>query len=229
MKQDKTKKLYIIHGWTYSVEPWAKTLKLLSEKYRINVEILHVPGLTDPSKKVWTIDDYVRWADTLLPDGCIALGHSNGGRILMNLLVKKPQKLGHLILLDSAGVYEESFKRNLLRAASHLFAPLKNIKILRRLIHKFIGASDYERAPENMKKTLTNMLDSDRDLDPSKITVQTDILWGELDKITPSKHAEKLHRQILNSKLQFFPGWTHAPYISDPSGLAKAINQVMEG
>lgn len=229
MKQDKTKKLYIIHGWTYSVEPWAKTLKLLSEKYRINVEILHVPGLTDPSKKVWTIDDYVRWADTLLPDGCIALGHSNGGRILMNLLVKKPQKLGHLILLDSAGVYEESFKRNLLRVTSRLFAPLKNIKILRRLVHKFIGASDYERAPENMKKTLTNMLDSDRDLDPSKITVQTDILWGELDKITPSKHAEKLHQQIPNSKLQFFPGWTHAPYISDPSGLAKAINQVIEG
>jgi len=41
--------------------------------------MLHVPGLTDPSKKVWTIKEYVKWADSLLPEGATVLGHSNGG------------------------------------------------------------------------------------------------------------------------------------------------------
>ena len=222
------KTLYIIHGWTYSVEPWNKTIKLLNDNYKIKVKMLHVPGLTDPSKKVWNIDEYVKWADSLLPEDAVVLGHSNGGRILLNLLSRQPARVSHLILLDAAGVYEPSKKRDILRAISQLFAPLKQIKILRKLLHRIIGAGDYEKAPENMKKTLTNMLDSDRQLDISKVKVKTDILWGELDKITPPRHAQKMHQQIKKSRLKLFSNWTHAPYICDPEGLALAISEVME-
>ena len=222
------KTLYIIHGWTYSVEPWNKTIKLLNDTYKIKVKMLHVPGLTDPSKKVWNIDEYVKWADSLLPEDAVVLGHSNGGRILLNLLSRQPSRVAHLILLDAAGVSEPSKKRDILRAVSRLLAPLKQIKILRKLLHRVIGAGDYEKAPENMKKTLTNMLDSDRQLDISKVKVKTDILWGELDKITPLRHAQKMHQLIKKSRLKIFPKWTHAPYICDPEGLALAISEVME-
>lgn len=223
-----TKTLYIIHGWTYSTEPWVKTIKLLNDKYHIKVEMLNVPGLTDPSKKIWNIKEYVKWADSLIPDGAIVLGHSNGGRILMNLLVKKPEKLSHLILLDAAGVYEPSRKRDILKKLSRILSPLKQIRPLRKILHKIIGASDYERAPENMKKTLSNMLESDKDLDYTKIEVKTDILWGEMDKITPVRQAKKLHAGIKGSRIKIFPNWTHAPYIADPEGLARAISQVLK-
>ena len=124
MKSKKTSKtLYIIHGWAYSVEPWQKTLKLLKEK-GIKYKMLHVPGLTEPSEKIWTIEEYVEWANKNIPEGSIALGHSNGGRILLNLCSKTPEKLSHLILLDSAGVYEKSKKRDI----------LKNSPSLRKLI-----------------------------------------------------------------------------------------------
>ncbi len=221
------KTLYIIHGWTYTVEPWNRTIKILNDKYQIKVEMLHVPGLTDPSKKVWTIDEYVKWADSLLPEDAIVLGHSNGGRILLNLLSRQPDRVSHLILLDAAGVYEPSKKRDILRKLSQILAPLRRVKILRKTIHKMIGAGDYDKAPENMKKTLTNMLDSDRNLDISKVKVKTDILWGEMDKITPPRQAKKMHQLIKKSRLKLFPNWTHAPYIVDPEGLAKAISIIM--
>lgn len=221
------KTLYIIHGWTYTVEPWNRTIKILNDKYQIKVEMLHVPGLTDPSKKVWTIDEYVKWADSLLPEDAIVLGHSNGGRILLNLLSRQPDRVSHLILLDAAGVYEPSKKRDILRKLSQVLAPLRRVKILRKIIHKMIGAGDYDKAPENMKKTLTNMLDSDRNLDISKVKVKTDILWGGMDKITPPRQAKKMHQLIKKSRLKLFPNWTHAPYIVDPEGLAKTISIIM--
>lgn len=221
------KTLYIIHGWTYTVEPWNRTIKILNDKYQIKVEMLHVPGLTDPSKKVWTIDEYVKWADSLLPEDAIVLGHSNGGRILLNLLSRQSDRVSHLILLDAAGVYEPSKKRDILRKLSQILAPLRRVKILRKIIHKMIGAGDYDKAPENMKKTLTNMLDSDRNLDISKVKVKTDILWGEMDKITPPRQAKKMHQLIKKSRLKLFPNWTHAPYIVDPEGLAKTISIIM--
>ena len=137
------KDLYIIHGWTYTVKPWEKTLALLKNK-GVKVEMLNVPGLTTESKKVWTIDDYVAWANKNIPDGAVALGHSNGGRILLNLCNKKPEKLKRLILLDSAGVYEKSFKRDSMRKISKLGAPLKKSKFLTKV---FINSSALPTTP----------------------------------------------------------------------------------
>lgn len=215
-------KLYIIHGWTYTVTPWEQTIASL-EKQGISVEMLHVPGLTSASKKVWTIDEYVNWADRNIPDGAVALGHSNGGRILLNLCSKKPDKLQHLILLDAAGVYEVSSKRDVARSISKKLGFLKKVPGLEKVWHKVTGASDYARAPENMKATLSNMLESDKELDLTKVTTPTSILWGEADKVTPPHQAEEMHQKIPQSSLEIFPDWTHAPYLSHPLELAKAI------
>lgn len=223
------KKLYVIHGWTYTVEPWARTIEILKNDYQIEVEMLNVPGLTTGSKKVWTIEEYKDWADRNIPKDAIALGHSNGGRILLNLCSEKSDKLKHLILLDAAGVYEKSLKRDVSRMLSKIFAPLKKSALLRKIFHKLVGASDYDRAPENMKKTLANMLSSDRKLDIAKVKTPTTILWGEMDKVTPLRQAKKMHERIAGSELLTYKNWTHAPYISDPAGLARAINKVMEG
>lgn len=223
------KKLYVIHGWTYTVEPWARTIEILKNEYQIELEMLNVPGLTTGSKKIWTIEEYKDWADRNIPKDAIALGHSNGGRILLNLCSEKPDKLKHLILLDAAGVYEKSVKREVSRKLSKLFAPLKKSALLRKIFHKLVGASDYDRAPENMKKTLANMLDSDKKLDITKVKTPTTILWGEKDKVTPLRLAKKMHERIEGSELLTYKNWTHAPYISDPVGLARAINKVMEG
>lgn len=214
--------LYIIHGWTYTVAPWARTIALL-EKKGIKVEMLNVPGLTSASKKVWTIEDYVKWANRNIPDGAVALGHSNGGRILLNLCVEQPEKLKHLILLDAAGVYEASGKRDFARVISKKLGFLKNIPGVTKVWHKLTGASDYARAPENMKHTLSNMLDSDKNLDLMKVTVPTSILWGAEDKVTPPHQAEIMHEKIANSSLKIYPKWNHAPYLSHPDELAEAI------
>ena len=220
-------KVYIIHGWTYTTKHWEKTLRILKEQ-GISVEMLNVPGLTTDSKKVFTIEDYVKWADRQIPDGAIALGHSNGGRILLNLLCQKPEKLKHLILVSAAGIYEPSKKRDLLRLGAKAFSGLKKIPGARRIIHKLVGASDYDRAPENMKQTLTNMLDSDRKLDITGIETPTTILWGEQDTVTPPRQAKIMHQSLKNSTLKMYKNWNHAPYISDPEGFARAIRTALE-
>lgn len=219
--------LYIIHGWTYTVEPWAKTLALL-EKAGLKVKMLNVPGLTSPSEKVWTIDDYVKWADQNIPDGAIALGHSNGGRILLNLSAKKPEKLKHLILLSAAGVYEPSRKKAVIKAVAKVGHPLKKIPLLSKIFHRLTGSTDYGKAPKNMQKTLENMLNSDKTLNLAAVTTPTSILWGKKDTVTPPRQAEKMAASLPNAELNFFNSWTHAPYISNPEELAKVILTLMQ-
>ncbi|MBQ2643621.1 alpha/beta hydrolase [Candidatus Saccharibacteria bacterium] len=218
--------LYIIHGWTYTVEPWRSTLKILRDN-GISVKMLHVPGLTEKSDKVFTIEDYMGWADENIPDGAVALGHSNGGRILLNLCAKKPEKLKYLILLDAAGVYEPSARKKIVEKVAKLGKPLKKVPIIDKAFHKLTGSTDYSRAPENMKQTLTNMLESDKDLDFSKIQTKTFILWGKKDTTTPPRQATTMYEKLPNAELKFYANWTHAPYISSPDELARALTALI--
>lgn len=218
--------LYIIHGWTYTIEPWAKTLAILREN-GLKVKMLKVPGLTEESKKVFTIRDYVKWADENIPDGAIALGHSNGGRILMNLCAKKPEKLKYLILLDSAGVYEPSRKKQIVEKLAKIGRPLKKIPLVDKAFHRLTGSTDYSRAPENMKKTLVNMIESDKNLDFKVISTRTFILWGKKDTTTPPRQAIKIYESLPNAELKFYATWTHAPYISSPEELARALTTLI--
>lgn len=214
--------LYIIHGWTYTVDPWEKTIDEL-RKNGISVKMLNVPGLTETSNKEFTIDDYVKWADQQIPDGAIALGHSNGGRILLNLCSKKPEKLKYLILLDAAGIYEPTIKKKIVTNLAKIGKPLKNIPIVDKVFHKITGSTDYSKAPANMKVTLSNMLESDKLLDLSKVETRTFILWGKKDTTTPPRQATAMYEGLPNAELKFYANWTHAPYISNPDELARAL------
>lgn len=219
--------LYIIHGWTYTVEPWKNTLAMLHDN-GISVKMLHVPGLTEKSDEVFTIEDYVEWADKNIPDGAIALGHSNGGRILLNLCAKNPEKLKYLILLDAAGVYEPSARKKFVEKVAKIGKPLKKVPIIDKAFHKITGSTDYSRAPENMKQTLANMLASDKDLDFSKVQTKTFILWGKKDTTTPPRQATAMYEKLPNAELKFYANWTHAPYISSPDELARALTALIK-
>ena len=219
--------LYIIHGWTYTVEPWRHTLQILRDK-GISVKMLRVPGLTEESKKEFTIYDYMKWADREIPDGAVALGHSNGGRILLNLCAAKPEKLKYLILLDSAGIYEPSLKKKLVEKAAKIGKPLKKIPVIDKAFHRITGSTDYSKAPENMKKTLVNMIESDKDLDFSNVETKTYILWGKKDTTTPPRQGTLMYEKLPNAELKFYANWTHAPYISSPEELARALITLVE-
>lgn len=218
--------LYIIHGWTYTVEPWQHTLVILEEQ-GFKIKMLHVPGLTEPSKKVYEIEDYVKWADAEIPDGAIALGHSNGGRILLNLCANKPGKLSDLILLDSAGVYELTAKKKVVAGLAKIGKPLKKIPVVDKAFHRFTGTTDYSKAPENMKQTLVNMLESDKNLKLENVSTRTFILWGKKDTTTPPRQATAIYEKLPNAELKFYANWTHAPYISDPEGLARVLGNLV--
>lgn len=227
------KKIYIIHGWTYSLEPWSRVVKALKES-GVEVEQLRVPGLTEKSDKVWSVDDYVEWLRSELKavDKPIVLGHSNGGRIALNYLSKYPGSFSHLILLNSAGVYDNGLglrlKRDVLKVLSKILKPLKHIPFVKRMVYRMIGAGDYNQAPDNMKKTLSNMIESDRRLDLAKIDVPTTLLWGLKDQSTPIEQGRRMKKLIRSASIKVYNTWAHSPHITAPLELTDAIVDVLE-
>lgn len=225
-------KLYIVHGWAYSIEPWQQTVAYLKQ-HGVDVVQLKVPGLTAPSDDVWTIDGYVEWLKNELAAETkpVVLGHSNGGRISMHYDAMYPGRLGRLLLLNSAGIEvasrKLSRKRQLLKVIAKILAPLKHIPGLKKMVYRLLG-SDYGNASDKMKRTLANMLASDASFDASQVTAPTAIIWGKEDTTTPLSMGRALNEQIPHSSLTIMPEWQHAPYRTHPEQLAQEILRALE-
>jgi len=227
------KKLYIVHGWAYSLEPWQETVDTL-KALGVEVVQLKVPGLTEPSDEVWTIDMYVDWLKGQFDSDVkpVVLAHSNGGRIALNFLTKHPSGISRLILLNSAGMYDSStfmlLKRKLGAGLAKVFRVLKRVPLAKKVVYKLLGARDYDRAPDNMKQTLQNMISSDKNLDISGLKGSTSLLWGLKDQETTITNGRKINGLIEGSSLREFENWGHAPYRTHPKELAGAIIEAME-
>ena len=227
-----SQKVYVVHGWSYNLDKWQNIVPLLKAQ-GVELVLLRVPGLTEPSDKVWTIDEYVAWLQDKLKGETapIVIGHSNGGRIALALLQTYPDRFKQLILIDSAGLPHDTSvgnaKLNTLKFVSKVGKPLAKIPIVNKAFYKLIGAQDYRQAPPNMRATMQNMLNADPTIDLSKITVPVTMIWGADDTITPLKDGRSMHEQLEGSKLHVIDGARHAPQDTHAQQVANIIKSAV--
>lgn len=221
-------KTYILHGWSYNLEKWSPFVSILKSK-KLNPVLLKIPGLTEKIKNPWTIDDYTDWLFEKVKNEkkIILIGHSNGGRIAMAFALKYQDKVGNLILIDSAGICHDELsfriKKSIFRAIAKAGRKILDNKTAKNLLYKIAGESDYKKADENMKKTMVNLIESDKTLEIEKILSPTTIIWGRDDSVTPLFDARKLNKLIVNSQLLIVNGARHSPQFTHPQEVAEII------
>lgn len=223
------KKIIILHGWAYSIKKWEPFINELRSN-KIEVEVLKIPGLTAELDKVWNIDDYVEWFNKIASkekQPINLLGHSNGGRIAISFANKYPEKIGKLILIDSAGIYHNEFsirlKRLIFGIAAKTGKKLTSSLRMRRLLYKLARERDYEEVGPIVRATMANLLNSDKIDRISGIKVSTIIIWGAKDKVTPLSDGKAMNRKIENSKLYSILSARHSPMFTHPKEVCKII------
>ncbi len=227
------KKVYIIHGWTYNLDKWANFSAALKAR-GIDPILLKVPGLTEPSDKVWDINGYEDWLNDQIKTETkpIVIGHSNGGRIALSYVQKYPGRISQLILIDSAGIAHNEarsiIKLKILKFLSKVGKVLSLLPPVKKLFYRVIGAQDYYNAPPNMRLTMQNMLRADQQLDLSQIKLPVTIIWGQDDTVTPLSDGQKMQALINGSSLQIIRGGRHAPFNSQPDEVAEIVAEVLK-
>lgn len=240
----KTPALVCLHGWGGSKESFTELRTALQGK-EIEIFTPDLPGFgTEPEpEKPWTTKDYADWVldylrkNNLLERDLVLLGHSHGGRILINLLSGRTKNLRvqHLILCAAAGIkHPRHLKRILgltLAKTGKFFLAIPGFHLLQPLGKKFlyqlVRVHDYEKASPVMRQTL--ILVSREDLRPllSKIHVPTDIFWGTEDRMTPVADAHVMHKAISGSQLHLFPG-RHAVHRERAREIASSLLERLE-
>lgn len=224
------KKIYIVHGWTYSTDKWLPAVEKL-KKDGFETVLLNVPGLTKEIEKPWTLNDYVEWLHQELKDqkDVVLLGHSNGGRIAISYALKYPELISNLILVDSAGVLDKRLKTNIKKSIFGYLSKcgklICNSDVCKKFLYKLAGEKDYLNATPVMRSTMANLITVDLEPELCNIAVPTLIIWGEKDKATPLYQGQIMNQNIKKSKLVIIENAGHSPHFTNPEKIVELVEK----
>ncbi len=225
-------KTIILHGWAYDNTKWKPLIEELKRR-GIEPTMPDIPVLTKKATEPWSIENYMAWLGKEVGQApAVLIGHSNGGRLALNFAVHYPERVSHLILIDSAGIPRTELKSKLKRTTFKILAkvgkPLTKSESARRLLYKIAKARDYLDAEPIGRSTMINLLKSDYSLKLEKVQATVDIIWGRQDPMTPVKDAFTMQRRLPNAQKPFIiDDARHAPQFSHPKVVADYIAKVL--
>jgi len=228
-------KVYILHGWAvsqFNQQKWQPLIDDLTDQ-GIKAVFLPIPGLTSPLTEVWELADFIKWLAQTLPDQpVILLGHSFGGQLAAAFAASHPDRVQKLILIASSGVRDHSlpavFKRTVflfLAKVGKLF--FKN-EILRKLLYRAAREQDYLNAPPLLRRSMSNILDTEIDQELPKVKCPTLLIWGRQDRVTPLWLGQFFHQKISHSQLAVIEKARHSPQFTHVSEVTQLITKFVK-
>jgi pimeloyl-ACP methyl ester carboxylesterase len=232
--------LLVLHGWGGSIQ----SVRPISERLTNNFHVItpdlvgHGGSSMPPENGPWGTADYVRSIKELLDKLNIKktdiIGHSHGGRIGIYFAAHYPERVGKLVLVNSAGIKPpRSLKYRIKVAISKIgkFAEkyLGSVgKKLKQLLYKQIASTDYQNAGP-LRATFVKLVNEDfRELLP-KITAKTLLVWGRLDNDTPLAVAKQMQSSIPDSELVVLENAGHYSYLDQPVQFLLHVKRFLAG
>ncbi len=214
INRNKNKNILILPGWG---ETFNTFYNISSYFKNYNIYIVHNIGFGNskfPNRDL-TIYNYAYVVKEFIKHNNInnlyVIAHSFGGRIASILIGKYNIKVKRLVLMDVAGFKGKSIKTKVKEIIYKV--KIKLFKRKRKEIFLKYASSDYKALNENMKNTFKNIVKENLKKYYKKIKVDTLIIWGEKDSITPIKDGKKLNKLIKNSSLISFKDGSHFTYL----------------
>jgi pimeloyl-ACP methyl ester carboxylesterase len=218
--------IVILHGWGAHIEAVGPILTALAGAS--DLIALDLPGFgeSDSPEQAWDVDSYARFMihffDELGVDRAHLVGHSHGGRVSIALAADEPERVGRLLLVDSAGIPPKRGWRYRRRVAvaklGRLLARVGGApgRRLQARMRARVASRDYLDASETMRGTFRAVIAADlRDRLP-RIGAPTLLVWGDRDEETPLWMAHLMEELIPDAGLVILGGAGHYSYADAP-------------
>jgi pimeloyl-ACP methyl ester carboxylesterase len=224
--------IVVLHGWGAHIEAVAPILVALEGASELIALDLPGFGESDPPDQAWDVDSYARFMihflDELGVERAHLVGHSHGGRVSIALAADEPQRVGRLLLVDSAGLRPKRGWRYRRRVAvaklGRLVARMGGApgRRLQDRMRARVASRDYLEASEAMRGTFRAVIASDLSDRLPRIGAPTLLVWGDQDDDTPLWMGHRMEELIPDAGLVVLEGAGHYSYADSP-GQFRAV------
>lgn len=231
--------ILLLHGWGSSIEAWTRMIAFLKAKGGFRIVAMDFPGCgkTPLPEHPLTLDDYteltLEFCRQLGIERPIIFGHSNGGRVTLSMLGQELLSAEKVVLFGAAGLKAKGDMKKTVRIAAFktakFFLTLPGLRshtaeLLNRVRAHF-GSSDYNNAPEVMRKTLVSLVNSDVSHLLPNIKAPTLLIWGSNDTAVPLALAQKMEKLIPDAGLCVMQGCGHFAMVERHGEVELILNQ----
>lgn len=226
----------LLHGWGCSIESMGMVFDDLARDYAVLAIDLPGHGASDLPPTAWGVADYAE----LVLDVMQALhwqrphiiAHSFGGRVTIKLASAHPDRVGKIVLVNSAGVRPprslQYYLRVMVAKTGKMLARHGGRwgAMLRDRLYTTIASRDYLNAGP-LRDTFTRIVKEDlRPLLPH-ITSPTLLIWGEHDKDVPASSAMVMKQRIPQAELVIFKNAGHFAYLDQYSKFRLVVRRFL--
>ncbi len=236
-RQGKGRVVLWLHGWADTMASSRALRAELAKTY--DVIALDLPGFggTQAPAEAWGLDEYVDFVAHFLakigaPEVYAAVGHSNGGAMVIRGVADGRLRAEKVVLLASAGIRAPKSLRNrilksMAKVAKVALRPLPAHvrERVRGEAYARIG-SDYLVAP-HMQESFKKVVGEDVRGDAPQITVPALLVYGEQDTDTPVWYGELYHELMPDSTLMVLPAAGHFVYLDRPEDVRRHIEEFL--
>jgi proline iminopeptidase len=232
----------VLHPW---LDPLGDVMRLVYYDHRGHGRSGRPPVKTLTYQQLCSDADALR--EHLDFEKIAVLGYSFGGGVALEYALRYPERLSHLILLDTGpggnGDRWEEIEANARRKGATqeqldaLGASDENEadfwRTLNLIAPLYFHTFDADLAERVLGKTIVSLeaaeadyaIDGGWDLTPrlGEISAPTLILVGEDDFICPPSRAKIMHDRIPNSELVIFEKRGHFPHVEEPEAFFEAV------
>jgi len=227
--------LVLVHGLGSSSEVWRDSIRYLARGYRVVAIDLPGYGKSDKPRSDYSIEYHAAalndFIDALGADKVALVGNSMGGWVSAIIALNHPEKVSHLILVDSAGLRRDT------GASAVNLNPATKEEMRTLLLSLFADKAfvteklvndqwEYRKdIRHSVKATLESLKTKLPLLDDrlKNIKVPTLIIWGGEDTLTPLAYAERFAKGVPGSKLVVIDHAGHLPQIEKPEAFYRAV------
>lgn len=227
----------LVHGWLANIEtmrPLANNLSKNFKVYMLDVVGFGKSDLPDHPLNSDQFGEFLRdFVNELHIENPILIGHSNGGRMIINAVGRGLINPRKVVLIDSAGLIPKrplsyKIKVAIAKIGKAVLSILPNSEKLKEKLYAKVGSEDYRNSAEVLRESMKIILNEDLSELLPNIKVPTLLFWGTLDTATPIADGRKMAKLIPDAGIVEYPGATHFSYLENINNVNVVLNEFLK-
>ena len=227
----------LLHGWLANLETMRPIANSLCQNFKVYLVDIVGFGKSDLPEHPLNTNDFgdflAEFVKKLNIENPILIGHSNGGRTIINAVGREIVKPRKIVLIDSAGIVPKRklkyyIKVGIFKAGKAVLNKLPDVGVMKKFKEKLlnhVGSADYQASAPVLRETMKRILNEDVTSLLPYIKVPTLLIWGTNDMDTPISDAKKMEQLIPDCGLVEYKGSGHFSYLQNIQNCNAVLNE----